>query len=161
MKDRALEKIEQLRLLSLDAFIVFEQAGKMLGNGRVKTKLAQYNLEHEEHLQVFEKLIQEKTGKSPSREKSPDGIADEALALLKASADDTQILKVLREVERVLRENYLEALRELGGDEELAAILNHNLSQETKHFAFAREALAHPEFFREDPSEQEIWPGSA
>lgn len=149
MSDETVDKLEQLWQLTLDEVFVFEEALGLLENGRIKNKLVQYNDEHIRQLDELERLIFERSGKRLERKRGDAGISNEALALLRSGAGDSHILKALRQLEHVVRENYLEALRELGGDEEVSSKLNHNFAMEDKHLAYIREALANPSFFED------------
>lgn len=156
-------KLERIYNLSHDAVAVYDVAADLLENRRVRDKLEEYNQANKEHVEAIERFSMKVNGTKPQRSPTSEGISNAAISYMLDSPNDTRILKVLRRLERLIHESYIEALRFLGnssdGEDEkklAAKLLNHNLSQKHGHFVYVKEALSYPRFFEEQANEKRL-----
>lgn len=148
-----LKKLRKLHQLDFDAVKAYEEAIERISNPRIKQQLTEYKNEHIEHLERLEQLIVAKGDKKPERKRDLKGILIEGMTLLRSAMGDEQALKAMKQNEEVTNKKYSEALKDFHSDKEAMKVINRHYADEKKHLAFIKEALEHPQHFKDDGGE--------
>lgn len=136
-----IEQLESLIKLDIDAIHSYDQAIKRIDQPRFKDKLTTFQADHRRHVDSLSAKLRE-LGEAPPAF-SPDfkGFFLEGFTALRSMTGTKGALEAMETNERLTTSRY-EKASGLDFPTDVAMLIRENLSDEQRHLAFIREAIA-------------------
>jgi len=140
-KDEILDQIEKLRQLDIDASNAYEQAIKAVEDPEVRSRLNEFQNDHERHITDFDKIISDWGGEVSERSPDIKGFVISGFTSIRSMMGTEGALKAMKTNEQLTNKKYGEAI-EQDFPEDVMSLIRNNYQDEQRHLAYIEEQLS-------------------
>jgi len=140
-RDEILTQLEKLIQLDVDATHAYDQAIKNVDEQVIKDKLLLFQGDHRRHIDLLSAKVLELGGTPPELASDFKGFFISGFTALRSLTGTKGALEAMETNEKLTTSRYQDAAQ-LVWPTDITSIIQSNLSDEQRHLAFVREAIA-------------------
>jgi rubrerythrin len=140
-RDEILTQLEKLIQLDVDATHAYDQAIKNVDEQVIKDKLLLFQGDHRRHIDLLSAKVLELGGTPPELASDFKGFFISGFTALRSLTGTKGALEAMETNEKLTTSKYQDAVQ-LVWPTDITSLIQSNLSDEQRHLAFVREAIA-------------------